>query len=576
MEMWHWENQTEAAKWFANAESLTTNARAAAYYHRQAQEAVPSIKDSSEAEAARKVLFDGLRAKLTSKSLVIGSEVEAYVRAFGKENRADAVAHLNLLLPEMKTNFPQLFPSVLAEAVPYQTDSNSPVVAEFESWLTHEPVITDKTPMVLEYMGALGYALTWAISKTNYALARAVLEQEKRARVASFEFDGDMNLNLAYALGKTGQWKEALEIFETYSNRPVLAGIRGFYGINQTLVFTHRYCQRCREKLGLPEVHDPRVFPLAKEDIHVQQSSFTTDEGGLWIGEGNRLLQVGFNLATNAVFPLPIPPGTPINCVAATPGAIWVGTEGEGLIALNRSNKEVRRWTDQDGLLMSSVCSLDVAGGTLWIGFGHKNWSGFSRPAGGGGLGRMNLASKQFESFGKSILDASQAPDCPVGSLAARTEEDVWLIPVYPNVLEHFDGKAKKWLRIEGKTGNMASVATTAETVFVAPSPGSVEIRGYPRVTNYPPILKALNLADNQWRAGPTNGFARQGAQSVTVAGDQLWVGGLGYIALLDPQTLEILKLAYVNSTEVDSLRVGGGCIWGRGHGWIFHATLPQ
>ena len=142
--------------------------------------------------------------------------------------------------------------------------------------------------------------------------------------------------------------------------------------------------------------------------------------------------------------------------------------------------------------------------------------------------------------------------------MAARTADDVWLVPFAPNPLEHFDATQKKWLPISGKVGNIASAAATLDEVYVAPWPGSVEILKATHETNFPPILRALRVADSQWRAGPTTGFEKQGAHYVTVTDGQIWWEVWGIWGGWMPRPLVLVEFAYVNSPTVDNLQVGG------------------
>jgi hypothetical protein len=49
---------------------------------------------------------------------------------------------------------------------------------------------------------------------------------------------------------------------------------------------------------------------------------------------------------------------------------------------------------------------------------------------------------------------------------------------------------------------------------------------------------------------------------TLTLAGHDLWVGGQGFVALVDLDANKIKKLAYLPTPSVDQIQVGGGCLW--------------
>jgi hypothetical protein len=49
---------------------------------------------------------------------------------------------------------------------------------------------------------------------------------------------------------------------------------------------------------------------------------------------------------------------------------------------------------------------------------------------------------------------------------------------------------------------------------------------------------------------------------ALALQGRDLWVGGLGYIALVDLESNKLKKLAYVPARSVDRIQIGGGYVW--------------
>ena len=49
---------------------------------------------------------------------------------------------------------------------------------------------------------------------------------------------------------------------------------------------------------------------------------------------------------------------------------------------------------------------------------------------------------------------------------------------------------------------------------------------------------------------------------AMALQGRELWVGGQGFIALVDLEENKIKKLAYVPARTVDQIQIGGGFLW--------------
>jgi hypothetical protein len=51
-------------------------------------------------------------------------------------------------------------------------------------------------------------------------------------------------------------------------------------------------------------------------------------------------------------------------------------------------------------------------------------------------------------------------------------------------------------------------------------------------------------------------------ATALALNGRDLWVGGMGFLALIDLDQDKIVKLAYIQARQVDSIQFGGGWVW--------------
>jgi hypothetical protein len=61
---------------------------------------------------------------------------------------------------------------------------------------------------------------------------------------------------------------------------------------------------------------------------------------------------------------------------------------------------------------------------------------------------------------------------------------------------------------------------------------------------------------------------------TLTLDGPNLWVGGMGYIALVNPVQDKVLSFAYVQAKVVDRIQVGGSYIWAQFDWHLYRAPL--
>jgi hypothetical protein len=63
---------------------------------------------------------------------------------------------------------------------------------------------------------------------------------------------------------------------------------------------------------------------------------------------------------------------------------------------------------------------------------------------------------------------------------------------------------------------------------------------------------------------------------ALTLDDTDLWVGGMGYIALVDPKENRVRKFAYIRARQVDQIQVGGGYVWAQFDGHLYRAPLAD
>jgi hypothetical protein len=61
---------------------------------------------------------------------------------------------------------------------------------------------------------------------------------------------------------------------------------------------------------------------------------------------------------------------------------------------------------------------------------------------------------------------------------------------------------------------------------------------------------------------------------ALALDGSDLWVGGEGYVALVDLKLNRVKRFSYVRATEIDSIQVAGGYVWAKYECHLHRAPL--
>jgi signal transduction histidine kinase/ligand-binding sensor domain-containing protein/DNA-binding response OmpR family regulator len=133
-----------------------------------------------------------------------------------------------------------------------------------------------------------------------------------------------------------------------------------------------------------PQANNFEIFDNKLSDI---LSLAEDSEGNLWAGNFESLIKIDRVNKRHEFYPAE----NPVRVIHQDKtGDLWVGTEGSGLLLLDKKAKKFKAFTEEDGLSNNSVLNmLEDRNGQLWL-------STFN------GLSRLNTETKQFKNFFQS------------------------------------------------------------------------------------------------------------------------------------------------------------------------------
>ena len=589
----------EKRHWFESAAQRASNAASAEFYQNQLKEASEEVilekQGTSEAErVAEERLFRDMKAwEQEVRGHMFGVDfyntgLGKYVEAFGT-NKAAAAKRLVELLPKLQAVSSNLAPHILAGVVTFQVDTNAPLILEFERLLDR---VSENPREMVEfryYVQLLASPVyRWAAEKELYTLAAKtkLLLIRAASQNRSFSVDNEDKMGLAFSYLGAQEWQKALEIFQGYSNRPVLMGNGGLWGKAFTPVLTRKEVAYCQKKLGLPVASDPREFEMGNPCVCLHEPSvFATTPDGLWIGIGNQLMQLDFDLKTNLTVRLPIEGAAALTRLCIGPTNIWIGTAGEGLIEVNKATRMCRRLTEKDGLMMDYITALHLAKDTLWIGYGNKS---------GGGLGRLDGSTGRIVSYARSLLNKPNlqertdngrvigSGEIPPGKLifgiTTSPTGEIWVMG-HDAGLRRFKPQEEVWETIEKVGGGC--LAADSERIFLGQDRSQLDYGGQLNAACELGV-HVMNLKNGQSRKfAEAEGLPCSAVTTMTLDGQNLWIGGTGFIACVDAEKGKVRKLAYVKTrgallNGVQQIQVGGGYVWANFDKHLHRASLQD
>jgi tetratricopeptide (TPR) repeat protein len=582
----------EEARWFERATRESTNSLASQFYSKQMKEVEQGAtiaRGGSEGQSAvEQRLFENLQSydeALHGRPGHKTSELGMYdfVTTFSPD-RAVSAQRLAALLPKMKSMVPDMEPYLMAMIVRFQLDTNAPIIAEFQQELVQLSEHPDHVLAPREFWPFLLDTCYACFDQKLYGIVALIMEGQQRAASKDKTFPDiyhskeEDKIALAYAYMGMEHWQQAREIFDTFSNQSVFMFEHGPWGGGLNTVLPSKQAAFCAQNLGQAPKREENEFDMGKACFcFCAPSAFVVDENGLWVGIGNQLLRLDLDLKTNLAVTLPKNSETSVCAICPTASSVWIGTEGDGLIEFDKATGKCRRFTFEDGLLMNNISCLDLDGAVLWIGYGirtYKYWAIGVDPnrKGGlgqleeGGLGRLDLSTRQFTTFSPSIQtrkvgsDSADGPTTrPVIMLAHEPDHDVWFVIQNPDVrLRRYRPRENTW----GEDAHQkicSCVAVDQTRLFLG------QYRNFPG-QEYKGDQLGVNILDskeNKWRSLKTsNGLMPDAVSALAPNGNELWVGGRGYIALFDLEQDKIRKFARIQANAVDQIQLGGGYLW--------------
>jgi hypothetical protein len=395
--------------------------------------------------------------------------------------------------------------------------------------------------------------------------------------------DDATKVEMAYDCIGRQQWLTAAAIFDSIGHRTVDNATRGpgAWGGAFAPVLPAILANECRAKAGKPVLKDPMRFELGDTPyIHFTRDGpryfdFEVEGGDVWMGIYSQIKRFSGPGPFAALEPTELhevkrSTRTMATSICLSSNFIWMGTFDDGLFELDRKTGNVRHLTMKDGLLLDGISGLYLQGQTLWIAYQKKD---------SGAVGTLDLQTHKFSAltpnlhpeagvnsesgFNQDRLDQEdQPPQLPISCMMEVATGEMWF-GVNNKGVQSYRNSGTRW-----KTIKFFSTRTRLSDIAADPAHGQVLVaaRDDGCIFNEKSRSGGLVIYDygqhKQEKMQIYQGLPSNDLTAVALDGNIAWIGGRGFVAVVDVQKQKVLRVAFVSANCIKKIQLGKTYAW--------------
>ena len=464
--------------------------------------------------------------------------------------------HYFNIVQDIRELYPSLLPYfIITYVIEQKTDPN-----RIEMLLKSMKEVRNNTKLVCDYntycRDSLQEVLGWAMSQNEFdlaILAGNMIIQALNNGMSIAKTDQDyITTCLGYAYMQKEEWNKALTLFEKKEGKEISMYAAGPWGEQNSIVVVNNLIKICKQNISgvITKNNKPMEYQINEPFLKIgNMGSFDIDKGTIWFASDKNLYSYiqAEKIQQKAEFNLNVK--NEITCITISGENIWFGTDGDGLYDYNYISGNLHRYSEDDGLPLENITSLFYYPNKLWIGFGQRNKGAIGYIENQKFIGimpKLNLSTESVPYYGTLESDAIDAsPKHRISGLLQADPNNLW-VAVNGKGLQHFIIGSEKWDTVNAANGfnrepawaitdnenRVSCIVGRKDIIIVGSANESSGRSGYDYriggITIYYPL-------ENKWKSiNMSSGLPKQNIYSLFLDGNNLWAGGLGYIALID------------------------------------------
>ncbi len=389
-------------------------------------------------------------------------------------------------------------------------------------------------------------------------------------------------VEIAYQCIERQQWATATLILDSMGHRTVRMNRRGPWGYAFTPVLPAVVANECRAKAGKPALKDPVLFEIGATPYvsfnpnGLRMFSVQVEGADLWMATYSEIKRFSGDGPFAAAKPQELhafqrTTQTGNTCICVSRNCIWAGTVDDGLLEFDRKTGACRRLTMADGLMLNGITGLALQRQTLWIAY---------RNGANGGVGTLDVETHKISTLTPNLPpgagdnsqpwhsqarldDDRQPPTLPVTSMAPVGNGEMWFA-VSEKGLRRFRNSGGDWETLWRTGGNdrgiPAMAADTGHGLLLLANRELTVLDGEKSRSG-----GLITYDYRQQRAGLLqihDGLPSNDLTAVATDGKVAWVGGRGFVAVVDVQRRQVLRIAFVSASQIQGIQLGQNYAW--------------
>jgi hypothetical protein len=395
------------------------------------------------------------------------------------------------------------------------------------------------------------------------------------------QHDAD-KVRMAYDCIGRQQWLTAAAILDSIGHRTVRMFYAGAWGYAFAPVLPAVVADECRANAGKPALKDPMRFELGDTPyVHFMRDgpryfSFETEGDDVWIGIYSQIKRFHGPGPFAASEPVELhefqrSTKSPATSICLSPNFIWVGTFDDGLFELDRNTGDVHHITMNDGLLLNGISGLYLQGQTLWIAYQNRD---------NGAVGTLDLQTHKFSAltpnlrpeagansqpyYDQNQLDrGDQPPQLPISCMTEAAPGEMWF-SVVEKGLQSYRNSDGRWRTIMDTFAN----STYLSGVAADQAHGQVLVAAREKIVLDAEKSRTGGLVIYDYRQHRHaclqiyQGLPSNDLTAVATDGRVAWIGGRGFVAVVDVQEQKVLRIAYISANCIKKIQLGKTYAW--------------
>lgn len=388
---------------------------------------------------------------------------------------------------------------------------------------------------------------------------------------------------LAYECIDRKDWDSAIAILNSMGHRVVRMNYGGPWAPVFAPVFPAVAADQVRQKAGKASVNDPLRFEIGDvpyvaclQDGYIRDYTFEVEGENIWVAAINEIKRYsgpGPFAANKAseVHSFRRTSYDPITCTAVNADFVWAGTVNDGLLRLDRKTGECKRLTMDDGLLVNGISSLCVAENILWIGYTNGQ---------NGTVGTYDLRTQKYSAFTPKLSTAAgtnsqssyyqsrldltnQPPQLPIACMVAGAPGEMWF-GVNGKGLQRFRSSDSSWATIwptRIDNDHMLALAFDAARGQILAATQREDHHSYGESWNGG--LRICDSGQNHHEDfNVDQGLPSDDVTAVAADGRIAWIGGRGFVGVLDLDKRKLLRVAYISAARIFKIQLDKKYAW--------------